>query len=92
LFVSGYASDVTAFHGLPGLAANVLAKPFGMDTLVRRVRAILDEGTNRGGAGPDGGHKWEPIAQEAHADRTAATAGATSATGSEPTAEAQPGS
>ena len=43
LYVSGYASDVTAFHGLPGLAAHVLAKPFGMDTLVRRVRTILDE-------------------------------------------------
>lgn len=44
LYVSGYASDVTAFHGLPGLAAHVLAKPFGMDALVRRVRTILDEG------------------------------------------------
>jgi PAS domain S-box-containing protein len=43
LYVSGYASDVTAFHGLPGLAAHVLAKPFGMDTLVRRVRTILDD-------------------------------------------------
>jgi two-component system cell cycle sensor histidine kinase/response regulator CckA len=43
LYVSGYASDVTAFHGLPGLAAHVLAKPFGMDGLVRRVRTILDE-------------------------------------------------
>jgi DNA-binding response OmpR family regulator len=43
LYVSGYASDVTAFHGLPGLAAHVLAKPFGMDSLVRRVRTILDE-------------------------------------------------
>jgi two-component system cell cycle sensor histidine kinase/response regulator CckA len=43
LYVSGYASDVTAFHGLPGLAAHVLAKPFGMDALVRRVRTILDE-------------------------------------------------
>jgi DNA-binding response OmpR family regulator len=59
LYVSGYASDVTAFHGLSGLAAHVLAKPFGMDALVRRVRAILDE---RPGAGnlpsPEAGHKW----------------------------------
>lgn len=48
LYVSGYASDVTAFHGLPGLAAHVLAKPFGMDRLVRRVRTILDERPGRG--------------------------------------------
>lgn len=60
LYVSGYASDVTAFHGLPGLAAHVLAKPFGMDTLVRRVRAILDErGTRAGVAAPEPGIKWE---------------------------------
>jgi DNA-binding response OmpR family regulator len=45
--VSGYASDVTAFHGLPGLADHVLAKPFGMDVLARRVRAILDERAHR---------------------------------------------
>ena len=71
LFVSGYASDVTAFHGLPGLAANVLAKPFGMDTLVRRVRAILDERSNRGGApAPEAGHKWE---QEAEAEPAVAS-------------------
>lgn len=43
LYISGYASDVAGFHGLPGLAAHVLAKPFGMDTLARRVRSILDE-------------------------------------------------
>lgn len=48
LYVSGYASDVTAFYGLPGLAAHVLAKPFGMDSLVRRVRTILDERQNQG--------------------------------------------
>ncbi len=45
LYVSGYASDVTAFHGLPGLADHVLAKPFGMDVLARRVRGILEERT-----------------------------------------------
>jgi len=50
LYVSGYASDVTAFHGLPGLAAHVLAKPFGMDGLVHRVRTILDERPAREGA------------------------------------------
>ena len=47
LFVSGYASDVTAFHGLPGLADHVLAKPFGMDVLARRVRTILEERARR---------------------------------------------
>lgn len=60
LYVSGYASDVTAFHGLPGLAAHVLAKPFGMDLLVRRVRTILDERPNRTDIpAPSPGVKWE---------------------------------
>lgn len=64
LYVSGYASDVTAFHGLPGLAAHVLAKPFGMDSLVRRVRTILDERTNRSNVpAPSPGTKWELDAQ-----------------------------
>ena len=67
LYVSGYASDVTAFHGLPGLAAHVLAKPFGMDSLVRRVRTILDERPAREEApAPSDGFKWEAQgAQEA---------------------------
>jgi PAS domain S-box-containing protein len=60
LYVSGYASDVTAFYGLPGLAAHVLAKPFGMDTLVRRVRTILDERAARTDApSPSPGTRWE---------------------------------
>ena len=60
LYVSGYASDVTAFHGLPGLAAHVLAKPFGMDSLVRRVRTILDERSPRTDVpAPSPGTKWE---------------------------------
>jgi two-component system cell cycle sensor histidine kinase/response regulator CckA len=64
LYVSGYASDVTAFHGLPGLAAHVLAKPFGMDSLVRRVRTILDERPLRNEVpAPVPGVKWEPLPQ-----------------------------
>ena len=60
LYVSGYASDVTAFHGLPGLAAHVLAKPFGMDSLVRRVRTILDDRPTRTEVpAPSPGTKWE---------------------------------
>jgi PAS domain S-box-containing protein len=60
LYVSGYASDVTAFHGLPGLAAHVLAKPFGMDSLVRRVRTIIDERPVRDEpSAPSAGLKWE---------------------------------
>ena len=60
LYISGYASDVTAFHGLPGLAAHVLAKPFGMDTLVRRVRTILDERAARTDIpAPAPGTRWE---------------------------------
>jgi CheY-like chemotaxis protein len=42
LYISGHASDLTAFHGLPGLADRVLAKPFDAETLARRVRAMLD--------------------------------------------------
>ena len=42
LYISGHASDLTAFHGLPGLADQVLAKPFDAETLARRVRAMLD--------------------------------------------------
>jgi two-component system cell cycle sensor histidine kinase/response regulator CckA len=64
LYISGYASDVTAFHGLPGLAAHVLAKPFGMDSLVRRVRTVLDErGARREVASASPGIKWEPAPQ-----------------------------
>ena len=60
LYISGQASDLTAFHGLPGLAAHVLAKPFGMDSLVRRVRTILDERPAREDApAPSPGIKWE---------------------------------
>ena len=60
LYISGYASDVTAFHGLPGLAAHVLAKPFGMDTLVRRVRTILDERAARTDIpAPAPGTRWQ---------------------------------
>ena len=60
LYISGYASDVTAFHGLPGLAAHVLANPFGMDTLVRRVRTILDERAARTDLpAPESGTRWQ---------------------------------
>jgi PAS domain S-box-containing protein len=57
LYISGYASDVTAFHGLPGLAAHVLAKPFGLDSLVRRVRTILDERPAQGRPEPQGSER-----------------------------------
>jgi two-component system, cell cycle sensor histidine kinase and response regulator CckA len=43
LYMSGYGADVTALVGLAGQAAQVLAKPFEMDTLAHRIRAILDE-------------------------------------------------
>ena len=71
LYVSGYASDVTAFHGLPGLAAHVLATPFGMDTLVRRVRTILDErATKTDVPAPSPGTRWE-LEGQPRADREA---------------------
>ena len=47
LYVSGQASDLTAFHGLAGLADQVLAKPFDAETLTRRVRAMLDARVHR---------------------------------------------
>lgn len=90
LYVSGYASDVTAFHGLPGLAAHVLAKPFGMDSLVRRVRTIIDERPVRDDTpAPSGGLKWEAtsaarsdeLAKDAHGAPRAEAPGAPAAQG-----------
>ena len=42
LFMSGYTTDVISKHGVGHPAAQVLQKPFHVDTLVRRVRDALD--------------------------------------------------
>jgi PAS domain S-box-containing protein len=48
LFVSGYAPDVLAPHGVPGEQVELLPKPFSATDLLRRVRGVLD-----GDAGDD---------------------------------------
>ena len=42
LYTSGYASDEVAQHGLVGAGFAFLEKPFTRDTLIRKVREILD--------------------------------------------------
>ena len=42
LYVSGYAHDVIAQHGVPDAGVALIAKPFTLDALSRRVREILD--------------------------------------------------
>lgn len=42
LYMSGYSDDALAPHNLPGRGLCFLAKPFSIDSLVRKVRAILD--------------------------------------------------
>jgi DNA-binding NtrC family response regulator len=42
LFMSGYAGDDLARHGLSDDAAHFLPKPFTQDLLARRVRDALD--------------------------------------------------
>jgi hypothetical protein len=42
LFVSGYASDVIAKHGVLEERVNLLEKPFSRAGLLRRVRGVLD--------------------------------------------------
>jgi len=42
LYISGYSEDVIAHHGIVEEGAVVLAKPFTLEALTRKVRAILD--------------------------------------------------
>jgi two-component system cell cycle sensor histidine kinase/response regulator CckA len=42
LYMSGYADDDAAREGQVALGAPVLAKPFGVDELLHRVREVLD--------------------------------------------------
>ncbi len=43
IFISGYASDVIAQKGLAGSGDHLLMKPLNPGTLLRKVRAVLDE-------------------------------------------------
>jgi len=43
LYMSGYAGDVVAQHGVPQSETVFLHKPFTFDTLARQVRSVLDE-------------------------------------------------
>jgi hypothetical protein len=51
LFVSGYADDLPARHGLVADEVALLPKPYTQEVLVRRVREILDELTAGRAAG-----------------------------------------
>jgi two-component system cell cycle sensor histidine kinase/response regulator CckA len=42
LFMSGYADETIAYHGLLKPGATLLQKPFSPMTLARKVRAVLD--------------------------------------------------
>jgi len=44
LYMSGYADDTMARHGISEERVNFLAKPFSPDELARRVREVLDAG------------------------------------------------
>ncbi len=46
LFMSGYADEMIAYHGLLEPGATLLQKPFSPMTLARKVRAVLDAPAN----------------------------------------------
>ena len=43
LFTSGYSDDVIARHGVLNDATRFLNKPFSVESLIRKVRDVLDE-------------------------------------------------
>jgi CheY-like chemotaxis protein len=43
LFMSGYTADVIAHHGVLDVGVHFLQKPFTIESLVTRVREVLDE-------------------------------------------------
>jgi CheY-like chemotaxis protein len=50
LFVSGYAPEAVARHGILPAGSPFLAKPFTLSSLARRVREALDVGATASGA------------------------------------------
>jgi DNA-binding response OmpR family regulator len=43
LFMSGYAADVIAHHGVLEAGVSFIQKPLVFEALARRVRALLEE-------------------------------------------------
>ena len=43
LYISGYTDDALGHHGVLGTGVHLLNKPFGGDTLLVKVRSVLDE-------------------------------------------------
>ena len=50
LFITGYAENAVLSHGHLDRGMQVMTKPFTMEALATRIRALIKEG--RGGAGP----------------------------------------
>jgi DNA-binding response OmpR family regulator len=44
LFMSGYPADIVGSHGILEPGVQFLAKPFGIDALLAKVREVLDGG------------------------------------------------
>ena len=44
LYMSGHTKDVIAHHGVLEAGMYFIQKPFSADALMRKVRAVLDEG------------------------------------------------
>jgi CheY-like chemotaxis protein len=47
LLMSGYSADAVAARGAFAEGASLLAKPFGVEALLRRVRDVLDDDASR---------------------------------------------
>ena len=55
LYMSGYPQDVIAEHGMPDGIDNLLRKPFSLQELTARVRAMIDEAHKARGGGAGSG-------------------------------------
>ena len=44
IYMSGYADDVIAYHGILDESTTLVQKPFSPDTLLQKVREVLDAG------------------------------------------------
>ena len=46
IFMSGYSENTISFHGLSNSDFDLIEKPFSTETLVGKVRKVLDEAKN----------------------------------------------